>query len=156
MLKKTKSNIKKEIYQEIKKYKKKYMIELFAGTGNISFDTFRKKQKNIIIEKNIKNYKIIANNKIKSKNIITKCQNSYKWIKKIKLINFAIIFLDPPYEKNIIQYLNKINKINKINKQITIIYETNKILILKKNLQNYFITKKKKNGKTIFYIIKKI
>lgn len=159
MLKKTKNNVKKEIYQEIKKYKNIYIIELFGGTGKIAIDISKtKKRKALIIEKNKKHHKIICKNKkkIKSKNIKTKCKNSYNLIKKTKLINYNIIFLDPPYKKNIKKYLNKIENIKNIKKYLTIIYETNKILILKKNLQNFFIIKRKKNGNTIFYIIKKI
>ena len=63
-IKPTKGNIKKTLYSHIHKYKNIYLLELFGGTGIISFDTYsNNSKKNILIEKDMKTYQQILSNK---------------------------------------------------------------------------------------------
>ncbi len=160
-LKPTKSNIKSLFYSQIKNYKKIYTLELFAGTGNMSFDlSNNKKNKSILIEKNRKIYENIKNNKkiLKNKNNIQIYLNdSKKWLKHIKIINFSILIIDPPYKNTkIYKYFKKIEKINIIKKYTIYFIESKKKIIFKNFFTNYFLLKKNKKGISKFIIIKNI
>lgn len=157
----TKDNIKQLIYTNIFKYKNVYALELFAGTGIISFNIFSNYyKKNILIEKNILTYQNLIINKkklIKSNNFKIYNKNALTWIKYFNILNISHIILDPPYNLiNIAIYFKKINKINFLKKYIYIIFENKKKMILKNTSLNYFILKKNSLGKTFIYIIKKL
>lgn len=160
-IKPTKSNIKKILYTFISKYKNIYMLELFSGTGIISFDSFSNNcEKNILIEKDKKTYQNILINKrnlINSDNFKVYLQDSYIWLQKTIILNTSIIIFDAPYNMhNISTYLAKLNKIIILKKYTIIFFENNKKLILKNIFLNYFVLYKNKKGNVNIYIMKKI
>lgn len=160
-IKPTKNNIKIILYNSIKIYKNKCILELFAGSGIISFDLFDENTiKNTLIENNKRNYINIKNNIYNlhiSKNFKTYFESSYTWLKNLKLLNFSIIIADPPYNtQDILIYYNIINKINLIKNFILFFYETSKKLIIKNTFIDYFLIKKYKKGISLCYIIKNI
>jgi len=108
------------------------VLDLFAGVGSFGleclsrgagFVTFVENYKEvlIILNKNLKNLKLINNYEILEKDILNNFDfNSFK--KK-----FDIIFLDPPYkEKNIFEIINKIIDQNILNKNGLIIIHRHK------------------------------
>jgi len=108
------------------------ILDLFSGVGSFgleclsrgaSFVTFVENYKEVlvILNKNLKNLKLINNYEILEKDILNNFDfNSFK--KK-----FDIIFLDPPYkEKNIFEIINKIIDQNILNKNGLIIIHRHK------------------------------
>jgi 16S rRNA (guanine(966)-N(2))-methyltransferase RsmD len=160
-IKPTKALIKKVFYSQISIYKKIYNLELFAGTGIISFDLFSQKiKKNILIEHNKQAVHTLIKNKqiyIKSYNFIIHLTDSYAWLKKIKLLNVSLIILDPPYTINYIDiYLKQLQKIKTLKRYTLIFLEHNKLITLKNCLLDHFILNKNKYGITFLIMIKKI
>jgi len=108
------------------------ILDLFSGVGSFGieclsrgarFVTFVENYKEVlvILNKNLKNLKLINNYEILEKDILNNFEfNSFK--KK-----FDIIFLDPPYkEKNIFEIINKIINHNILNKNGLIIIHRHK------------------------------
>jgi 16S rRNA (guanine966-N2)-methyltransferase len=108
------------------------ILDLFSGVGSFGieclsrgakFVTFVENYKEVlvILNKNLKNLKLINNYEIIEKDILNNFEfNSFK--KK-----FDIIFLDPPYkEKNIFEIINKIINQNILNKNGLIIIHRHK------------------------------
>lgn len=108
------------------------ILDLFSGVGSFGleclsrgarFVTFVENYKEVlvILNKNLKNLKLINNYEILEKDILNNFDfNSFK--KK-----FDIIFLDPPYkEKNIFEIINKIIDQNILNKNGLIIIHRHK------------------------------
>ena len=108
------------------------ILDLFSGVGSFGleclsrgakFVTFVENYKEVlvILNKNLKNLKLINNNEILKKDILNNLDlNSLN--KK-----FDIIFLDPPYkEKNIFEIINKIIDQNILNKNGLIVIHRHK------------------------------
>ena len=108
------------------------ILDLFSGVGSFgleclsrgaSFVTFVENYKEAltILNKNLKNLKLINNYEILEKDILNNLDfNSFKK-------TFDIIFLDPPYkEKNIFEIINKIIDQNILNKNGLIIIHRHK------------------------------
>lgn len=160
-LKPTKSNIKKLIYANISFLKDIYILELFGGTADISFNLFlTNANKIIILEKNTEIYKNIQLKKYNAKlnnNVQIKKYDSYNFLDQISFLNISVLLSDAPYNKNkMTDQIININRIKFIQKYLLIFIETNYKITLKHNLINLFLLKKCKKGQTIFYLIKRI
>ncbi|XBT18577.1 MAG: RsmD family RNA methyltransferase [Candidatus Shikimatogenerans sp. Tder] len=137
---------KKRIINKLKILKNNIILDLFSGSGNISFEFFSNYCKVIAID----NYKIsidlikynIKLLKIK-KNFIYKKIDVIKFLKHNKK-KFNFIFIDPPYKYNFFKINNILNII--YNKKIL---KNNGIIILSNIYKNKFFFIKKP-----FYIIK--
>ncbi len=160
-LKPTISLIKKILFDWIRNLiTNKICVDLFAGSGSLGLECLSLKAKYVIfIEKNYKTFKILKKNLyfINKKKYITININSIKWIKKIKYINFDIIFIDPPYINNYINNIIYIINNLKLKKKYILIYIEISIYNNKINIpSNWILYKKKKIHSTyIFLYIKK-
>lgn len=109
--------------------KNSHCLDCFAGSGSLGIEALSRKANNVIlleINKNttikiINNLKLLNINKAKVINI-----NSLKWLSENKK-KFNIIFIDPPFYKNIINNTIKLIENNKYLTYKTWIYiETEK------------------------------
>lgn len=160
-IKPTKNNIKSIFLTHIKHYQKLYTLDLFAGTGILSFDILSiNKHKHILIEKENNTYinlikqkqLLMSNNDLKIHN-----KDSYLWLKLFTFLNISLTIIDPPYvTQNIVLCFSLLNKIKFLKKYMLVFFENNKKIILKNNFINYFLLNKYKKGNTLFYLIKKI
>jgi len=114
----TVGRVREAIFNTIQdKLSKSLFLDLYSGTGAMGIEALsRGAREAFFIEKEKKYIDLIKTNLIKTK-LINKakiiCCDACKFIKKsfAREINFDIIFLDPPYEKNFISlsldYLEK-------------------------------------------------
>ena len=121
----------KNEFVEIEKSK---VLDLFSGTGSFGIECLsRGAEKVFFFENYFKSLKILKKN-LKYLNLESKSKifekNSYK-IKKFDLLNekLDLIFLDPPFRDNQINYLIKIIKKTKI-------IDNNTLIILHRNRKN--------------------
>lgn len=157
----TKNNVKNIFFMCIIQYKKLHTLDLFAGTGMLSFEIFSiKTNKHILIEKKQDTYIeltkqkqiLTINNDIKIYN-----RDSYLWLTQFIFLNISLTIIDPPYNIQCINlYFSLLNKIKILKKYMLFFFETNKKLISKNNLINYFLLNKYQKGTTLFYLIKKL
>ncbi len=120
LLKPTTSIIKKILFSWLLPFiKNTKCLDCFAGTGALSLEAISNKAKYVtLIEKNYKIFNIIKKNfykiNINKYNLLNK--NCITFLKKKKITNFDIIFLDPPFYiinlNKIIQIINNYNIIN--------------------------------------------
>ncbi len=87
--------------------KNKNFLELFAGSGAVSFEALSRGAKKIfLVEKSIKNVNIIRRNiselKLNKDEYKIYCKDSFKFLKQNEIF-FHIIFADPPYNKGLAQ-----------------------------------------------------
>ena len=77
-------------------------LDLFSGTGSISYELASRGCKNITsVENNFYHYKFILKciEELKLQNVIKPLkQNVFLYIKKTELLRFDLIFADPPFE----------------------------------------------------------
>lgn len=113
------------------------ILDLFAGSGNIGIEFLsRGAKKCYFIDSNISSYKIILENidktKFNDKSEVYK--NTYDRVLKTlgnKTIKFDYIFLDPPYNKGLVENaVNLIEKYDLLAKDALIIIEHEKSLNL--------------------------
>ena len=92
------------------------VLDLFSGTGNISYEfASRGTRKIISVDNNLKSLNFIKNfSKEQKFNIKTIKSNIFEYVKNINL-KFDIIFADPPYNFEDFKYLTIINEIFKHN-----------------------------------------
>lgn len=118
------------IYDKIKEAK---FLDLYAGTGNMSFEALsRGAKKAILIEQDVKALKVIIDN-VERFNLSSKCR-AYKnnVLRAIEILEnknekFDIIFMDPPYAKNLTtETIEKISDCNLLEKDGVIICEHGK------------------------------
>ena len=105
------------------------ILDIFSGSGSFGIECLsRGSAKVFFIEKNIKTLKILTKN-IESINSLDKCEIINKDILNIDFIKLFkdkidLIFLDPPFSKNIInEVVNDISKLNSINDRCKIYIE---------------------------------
>ena len=132
------------------------VLDLFAGTGNISFEFASRGTKKIIsVDNNLKCIKFIKETSAKHGfNIITKRKNYIDFLIKNDE-NFDIIFADPPYLFSKAQYFELLNIIRQRdilldNGQIIIEHSSNVSLAEKNNN-----IEERKYGSSILSFIKK-
>ncbi|MFA5602233.1 MAG: 16S rRNA (guanine(966)-N(2))-methyltransferase RsmD [Bacilli bacterium] len=136
-------------------------LDLFSGSGNLGIEAISRKSKLVyFVDNNIRAIKIIKEN-LNNFNITNGIviKEDYKkallYFKK-KNITFDIIFLDPPYNLDLLDsILEDINNLNLLNDNGIIICEYNKT-ILKENYNNIILKTTKKYGDTKVNIYQKL
>jgi len=157
----TMDRVKESLFAMIQIHlKNSNVLDLFAGSGSLGLEslsngarrcTFVDLNKISIktIKKTIKNVKITENYEL--------IKDNYKEALKTleaKKEKFDIIFLDPPYNLNLISdSLNEIKKYDLLKESGIVICEFEEEKI---NIQDYNIYKEKKYGKTNILILKNI
>ncbi len=108
------------------KIEKLKVLDLFAGTGNISYEFSSRGCKKIFsVDNNFKCIKFIRDTATKHGfDIVTRKNNSKDFLLNTNE-NFDIIFLDPPYNFLMDQYLDLINIIE----QRDLLFENGEIII---------------------------
>ena len=132
------------------------VLDLFAGTGNISYEFSSRGCKKIFsVDNNFKCIKFIRDTALKHGfGIVTRKNNSKDFLLNTNE-NFDIIFLDPPYNFSMDQYLDLINVI----KQRNLLFENGEIII--EHSSNISLIEKnnkideRKYGSSILSFIKK-
>lgn len=133
-------------------------LELFAGTGIMSFESISRGGKaSTLVENSINSIKYIEKNtdylKIKDKVRVVK-QDALEFVKNGELRGFDLVFMDPPYEYN--GYLEILKELyGKINKDAVIMVESNKIIVEEGNSLGFEVIKIKKWGDTFVSFLKK-
>ena len=132
------------------------VLDLFAGTGNISFEFASRGTKKIIsVDNNLKCVKFIKETSVKHGfDIITKRNDYIDFLIKTDQ-NFDIIFADPPYLFSEDQYFELLSII----KQKNVLSDNGEIII--EHSSNFSLAEKKNNieerkyGSSILSFIKK-
>lgn len=158
----TMDRVKESIFGTIQNYiKDSIVLDLFAGSGNLGIEAISNGAKYCyFVDNNIEAIKIIKRNivnfNIKDKsNILHEDYNKALNYFKNNKIKFDIIFVDPPYEYEIIdEIINKIIILDLLNREGIIVLEFSKD-ILKENYDNLKLIKSKKYGEKYVYIYKK-
>lgn len=136
------------------------VLDLFSGTGNLAIEAIsRGGSTAYAVEKNSKCIDIIKENINKANfderiNILNK--DALRAIKDLKDIKFDIIFMDPPYLKDLIKpSLKEIALHNILSDNGIIVIEHDIKDILEKTIDSFTTIKKKKYGNTIITIFEK-
>uniref|UniRef100_A0A7C4UBY9 16S rRNA (Guanine(966)-N(2))-methyltransferase RsmD n=1 Tax=candidate division WOR-3 bacterium TaxID=2052148 RepID=A0A7C4UBY9_UNCW3 len=132
--------------------KDKLFLDLFAGSGAVGIEAYSRGAKEVwFVEKNERIHLILKEN-IKSLGVNGKAirGNVFNVIKNLKK-DFDIIFLDPPYDENLVQK-TLLSLKGRINSDTIIIIESSKRELFEIN--NFEKIKEKKYGETIITILK--
>ncbi|WDI78470.1 16S rRNA (guanine(966)-N(2))-methyltransferase RsmD [Candidatus Purcelliella pentastirinorum] len=158
-LKPTKDIIKETLFNWIEPYiYKSSCLDCFAGSGSLGLEALSRNASSVIfLEKDINIIKILKKNIKKLKILNTKIinTNAIKWIKKNEK-KYNLIFIDPPFQTNLITEITHKIEINKCLKNESLIYieqnNKNKNITLPKN----WIIYKTNHSKNITYSIYKV
>ena len=139
----------------------KTILDPFAGTGALGIEAIsRGSGKVIFIEKDFKTHKILESNLklLESDRYQLSKQDSLKYLEKVKLSPFDLIFLDPPFNQQLIpSILSLISKENLIDSKSKIYIESEyeiDLELLNSNIKyNCSIEKHKKSGNVYYCLI---
>ncbi len=138
--------------------KKSKCLDCFAGSGILSLEAISRKAKHVtLIEKKYQISQNIIKNfqKIKIKNYSIFNIDIKTWLKKNKK-KFNLIFIDPPYKKNINDIIKLMIEKNIFKKKSLIYLETYKKNKLINIPNNWFLYKKKKTQNIKYKLFIKI
>ena len=132
----------------------KTCLDLFAGSGAMGFEAISRGAKSVtMIESNKFVYTDLLNNAklLKTDNALIKNQNALNYIKQ-SIPYFDIIFIDPPYNSDLLQQcLNALSGSTLINEDAVIYIEYQK----KPDLGSYEVIKEGRAGMVHFALIRR-
>jgi len=139
----------------------KTILDPFAGTGALGIEAIsRGSGKVFFIEKDFKTHKILESNLklLESDRYQLSNQDSLKYLEKVKLLPFDLIFLDPPFKQQLIpSILSLISNQSLIDSNSKIYIESEYEIDLKflnSNIKyNCRIEKQKKSGNVYYCLI---
>ena len=146
-LRPTSSKIRQAVFNtllhklEFEKWKKNnYILDVFAGTGIVSFEALsRGMLHSTLIEKNFHIYNVLLDN-IKNLKIFSRTHAINEDLFNLKSLpyKYKLVFLDPPYNKNMLNSsLELIHDIGALKKNSILICETEKNFKFKKEFIRY-------------------
>ena len=156
----TMDRVKESLFAMIQNnIKNSICLDLFAGSGNLGLEALSNyAAKCYFVDNNYDIVQVLKQNinkiKIKEEYVLID-DDAFKALKLFKDNNlkFDLIFLDPPYELNLInKSLDLINEYDLLSKDGLIVCEFESEIV---TLDNYEIIKQKKYGTKNIYIIKK-
>lgn len=156
----TMDRVKESLFAMIQPWiKESIVLDLFAGSGNLGIEALSEGAKEIyLVDKNKKAYQIMHKNlkalEITTQNIYLKDYQKALDIFKDQEKRFDIIFIDPPYQTDLVQRsISLIIEKELLNKEGIIIAESDKLekVIYPRQLQ---IVKSKKYGDKWVVILK--
>lgn len=158
----TMDRVKESLFAMIQdNIKESIVLDLFSGSGNLGIEALSEGSKEAyLVDKNIKACKIMRENitkiGIKNANILNIDYKKALMYFKDNSIKFDVIFLDPPYNTDLIdKSINLISNYNLLNDQGIIICESNVLDKITYN-NNYQKIKEKKYGDKWVVILEKI
>jgi len=139
----------------------KTILDPFAGSGALGIEAIsRGSGKVCFIEKNFKTYKVLKSNLelLDSNRYILINQDSIKCLKKEDLPPFDLIFLDPPFNQELIpSILSAISKENLIHSKSKIYieseYQIDPEFLMSNMMYKCKIDKQKKSGNVYYCLI---
>ena len=155
-----KDNVKESIFNILEhsnlinyKISNSNVLDLFSGVGSFGLECISRKSKHVtffenyppvlrILKKNIQNLNCSKNAKIIDKDIFCLEQ------KNISLMNYDIVFLDPPYKERKIKLLLEIIKKSKILKRDSIILIHRDKKFIDEFPENFKVIKTKNYGRS--------
>lgn len=138
----------------------KRVLDLFAGTGQLALEALsRGSESAVLIDENAQAVDIIKLN-AKNTGLIKQCRiacmdySSYLKSAATKNEKFDIIFLDPPYSKDMKdEILKKVSRANILNDGALLICETDKDVIDENGAYSFKFRKKYKYGRVIITLL---
>ncbi len=158
----TMDRVKESLFAMIQdNIKESIVLDLFSGSGNLGIEALSEGAKEAyLVDKNIKACKIMRENitkiGIKNTNILNVDYKKALMYFKDNNIKFDVIFLDPPYNTDLIdKSINLISNYNLLSDQGIIVCESNVLDKITYN-NNYQKIKEKKYGDKWVVILEKI
>lgn len=130
----TMDRVKESLFAMIQNYiDEAVVLDLFAGSGNLGIEALSEGAKfSYFVDKNRKAFTIINEN-LSSLGVCdasTLCMDCFKALKEFSInnISFDIIFIDPPYQTNLVEMsIIDIVKLDLLNKNGIIVAESDKL-----------------------------
>lgn len=159
----TQERVKESIFSIIfDKIEDAVFLDLFSGTGNMSFEALSRGAKRaIMIEKNTEAIKVIIDNvnRLKLDNVCRAYKNDVNRaieILKNKNESFDIIFMDPPYKENLTTaVLEKISKFDILNDDGIIICEHSRYEVLDNSIGKFVKYDEREYNRKVISFFKK-
>jgi 16S rRNA (guanine(966)-N(2))-methyltransferase RsmD len=135
-------------------------LDLFAGSGAVGIEAIsRGAEKAYFCDNNPRCIQVINENLTKAKfndSAVVICDDYKKMLGKIEDKKFDIIFIDPPYSKELgITAIELISKYNILNNDGIIILENDKVEVIPDYIENFEKFNTKKYGRNILNLFKR-
>ena len=134
-------------------------LDAFAGSGALGFEAYsRSAKKVVLIEKSLTVVPYLTKyvtefNPTKAKDLVVLCKNSLDYI-KTSTECFDIIFLDPPFNSDILkQYIEILENTHKLKDGGLLYVESATDLSL--DTENWTLLKKQRAGQVFYFLFKK-
>ncbi|MEA2021153.1 MAG: 16S rRNA (guanine(966)-N(2))-methyltransferase RsmD [Candidatus Caldatribacteriota bacterium] len=158
----TSHKVREALFDVIKPYiDGAVLLDLFAGVGAIGIEALSRGAKKVIfIDNNIKCVKIIKKNLEITRNIKFGLVFKKEYLSGLKLLEkkkylFDCIFMDPPYNKGLVNVvLSEISKLSILKKDGIVIVQHHKEELIDRNLDKLKLVKQKKYSESLLSFIR--
>lgn len=139
----------------------KTYLDLFAGSGALSFEALSRGAQQIIgIEKSLNTYRTLEKNRqcLNAENIQFFHQDAFKFVAQNNKQNFDFVLLDPPFYQNILPKILKLLSTHNFVASGSKIYIESEYKILSAEISNLFskkinIIKQKQSGQVHYCLV---
>ncbi len=135
---------------------KNYMLDAFAGTGIVSFEAIsRGIFHSTLIEKDLEIYNTLLDN-IKNLNINNNTYTIKENFFNLKSLpyKYKLVFLDPPYYKNLLNFaIELISDLKVLKKNSLLVCETEKKFQIKANFSKYIKSEKHYGAVKLLFLV---